>query len=177
MGMIRIGLMVLVLGALSTSCTDSTGSVFRYRTGFNEGQIQIKIPEPGETLIFLTHDSYVRAKGCAAPSEYVCLVSPSFAFVVPIDLKSSQNTWTHEGVSYQVVERIESLSILGREFKDTVWIRAPSSATEFTRLRGEDGYFLYARAGGLLAMGFWKEGETSGEIYWLREEKGFGAQE
>lgn len=171
LGAVMIFALVSII-ATSDSCADGV----TYRRWLRNDLVRLEPPDTGtKGTIWFAPDAREAAMFCSKDSDFACFFSDRYAFAVPKKLDPTATSWEHEGVTFEVIERGLTISVLGRIVDDIVLIRAPYSAAPRLSTSKEDGYFLYSRAVGLVGFGYWAESATRERAYWLTGELGFGA--
>lgn len=155
----------------------ATSTVFNYVDHLNHERISIFPPQDGKPGIYqFAPDAFAHATFCEEHSEYFCFKSDMNIFAVPKRLGARQDRWTYDGVTYKVIDTWKSITLLGQKIEDVSVIRVPSSATFSLRISKTDVDFLYSRTRGVVGIRFIGADDPKKTLFWLVEEKGFGAQ-
>ena len=96
----------------------SHSNEFQYNN-FNNNKLTINLAEKSLFTKFGdTKEAFLDCKN----SEYrYCIVTPTLAFVIPINIESS---WVYGNYSFSVIQEHKSYSYMGKNLGQSMWIRA-----------------------------------------------------
>jgi len=156
---------------------DSGFFVYGVWSGDDGQGLVISPPPPGGVEgSFSWGDAFTLAVFCPSTSRFVCFMTDRYSFAYPKKRKADESSWTHDGVTYEIVKEGLTQNFLGRRLEDVMLIKQPKESTVLARHFGTEYFYLYSASTGIIAFGNQKcSAGRYAEFYWLAQEKGFGA--